>query len=199
MKRLSSVTTAHLLMLMIACGRSDNSDDIADVSSSLEGTHHGHVVSQLLVPATSQQQEDFGLDLGGSSSSALDGHNDNKLGNALVMFANLGIQLQPTVNTAVDRGALLVLADLQTTSFVDATEAGLRLLVGANPQPPPCGGADDKICRLHLDGNATFSVDPDAPSSEAVTGPIVSGVFTRVQRGSPCRSPSAASRRSACS
>ena len=40
----------------------------------------------------------------------------------------------------------------------NATSAGYTMYVGTNPNPTPCNGSNDMVCRQHLTGAGMFDV-----------------------------------------
>jgi len=174
------VAACSLPLSIIACGSDDKGTTTPDATVvTPEGTHYQYVVSKLEVPVTAKQETDFGLDLGGDRSSAPDGTVDNKLATLLQLLVDVGkLPLQDTVNESVNQGSIILLADLQTTSFTAAGAAGLSVKFGANPQPPACSSATDTTCGHHLDGNGSFSIASSSPASSSVAGSIVGGTLS---------------------
>ncbi len=144
-----------------------------------EGPHYGYVVSSASVPKTDQEATSFGLDLGSSTSSQLDHVVDNNLGKVLAFLAGppVNINIQSTVTTAIDRGNIILLIDVQTKDLMNSSAAGFGVKIGTMPVPPACTDATDMVCRHHLDGHGSFTVAADSPA-DAVGGTIASGAFT---------------------
>jgi hypothetical protein len=132
---------------------------------------HTYVVSRLAIPTTQAEAEAFGLDLDG------DGAVDNQLGAALAALP--GVDLQPAVTGAVDRGEVILLLNLQTKSFASSGEARAEVKLGdpATAMPQACAGPDDTTCRRHLAGGATFQISPRSPDHAALVGQIEGGTF----------------------
>jgi hypothetical protein len=167
-----------LPLSILACGSDDKGIPDAPVITP-EGTHYQYVVSKLEVPVTAKQKTDFGLDLGGDRSSTPDGTVDNALETLLQGLVDLAkFPLQDTVNESVNQGSIILLADLQTTSFTAAGAAGLSVKFGANPQPAACTDATDTTCGHHLNGDASFSIASSSPTSSSVTGTIAGGTLS---------------------
>lgn len=168
-----------LPLSIIACGSDDKGTTPPDTSVvTPDGTHYQYVVSKLEVPVTAKQKTDFGLDLGGTRSSTPDGTVDNTLGDLLAALAFAQFPLQAPVDDSVNQGLIILLADLQTTSFTSAAAAGLSVKFGADPQPPACTDATDTACGHHLQGNASFSIASSSPTSSTVTGAIAGGTLS---------------------
>lgn len=160
---------------LAACGGGDDggNTDASDVMPM--GEHYKSVASEVDVPSTAAEPKKFGLDLDA------DGVVDNQLGTALV---TLGAALSnPTVakdavDAAVAKGSIILLADVQTTAFDNASGAGISMKLGENPMPTPCTNpADLTTCGLHLKGTGMFDVQAGG-NNASLTGNIVGGTFT---------------------
>lgn len=153
--------------------------DARDTTDAMppEALHHGYVVSQMFVPTNDTQAQAYGLDLGSKTSSMPDGTVDNAMGAFFTAVNAFSLDIQGTVNTAVDQGSILMLLDLQTTNFLDASAATLGVKLGANPVPAACDSAADTTCRHHFTGTASFSTAPNSPTDALVSGAIVAGTF----------------------
>jgi len=51
--------------------------------------------------------------------------------------------------------------------------SAFETFVGTNPTPPACDSANDTVCRHHLDGSASFEVDPLAAQNTPLTGDVI--------------------------
>jgi len=171
-------TACALPFSLIACG----GDDGANTGTPPTGTHYGYVVNKANVAPTSQPGHtyiDYGLDLGTATNATLDGKVDNQIGQALVALAQF-FDVQGTVDTAINTGAIILLIDFQTSSFTSAGSSGLTVKFGdkTNAQPPPCANAQDTTCGGHLKGGATIGVATDSPADASLTGKVANGTFT---------------------
>ena len=165
-----------LPLSLAACG-SSSSDDDDNTGVVPEGPHHGYVVSKVSVPSTDAESKQFGLDVGSTTSSKLDGKVDNALGDLLIGVRAI-INVQPSITSAIDRGAIDLLVDLQATEFTSAAAVGLAIKFGTAPNPPACADTADTTCRHHLDGTAAFQIAADSPTDSLVAGKIVDGSFS---------------------
>lgn len=168
--------TCALPLSFAACGSSSDNTPIVP-----EGAHYGYVVSSASVPKTDQEAITFGLDLGSSTSSKLDGPVDNKLGKLLATLANppINIKIQDTVTTAVNDGSIILLIDLQTKDLQNSSAAGFGVKIGTMPNPQPCTNINDPTtCGQHLKGNGSFQIAANSPADAVVAGKIASGAFT---------------------
>jgi hypothetical protein len=159
---------------LAACGGGGSS---GDTPITPEGAHYGYVVSGLTLPTTEKVKAKVSLDLGGTSSSKLDGVPDNKLAGALELLAGF-TDIQTTVDKAVNMGTILLLVDFQTKDLANSGAAGFGVKIADSVTPAPCTGLSDTTCRRHLDGNGMFTVAADSPTDAVVPGKIVGGAFT---------------------
>jgi hypothetical protein len=148
---------------LVACGGED--------TITPEGPHYTYVVSEASVPTNNVQATEFGLDLNGDKVV------DNQLGAVLAALSAQNVDVQGAIKSAVDEGDIILLMDLQTSSFSSAGGAGLQVKLGDAPMPAPCTDTTDTVCRKHLDGNGSFAVSASSPADAAVTGKIVGGTF----------------------
>lgn len=143
-----------------ACG----SDD--DGGGEVSGDHYRYVVSTLSTMATNK------LDIDGN------GRTENKLGELLQGLSTFPIQA--TIDETLARGSVLLLADVQTTSFSGASAAGFSVYLGdsATTMPAPC--TDNTMlatCGQHLKGTGTFTVAATSPRDAQLTGPFAGGTL----------------------
>src|SRR5882672_41223 len=159
---------------LAACGGSGSDNETPILP---EGTHHGYVVSAVSVPTTSKEKADFGLDLGGLKSKALDGITDNKLGGLFQTLSGF-IDINTAVSKAIATGTILLLVDFQTKDLANSSAAGFGVELGAMPNPPACTDMNDMTCGHHLDGHGSFQIAAGSPTDAVVGGKIVGGAFT---------------------
>ncbi len=151
-----------------------------------EGTHYHYVVNKALVPTNNNQSREYGLDLNG------DGTPDNQLGMVLGTLAGMGFDIQATIDTAVLKGSIILLADIQTSdaTFMSNAATGMQVFIGDSPQPVACNTAEDVVCTTakpavctgcghHLDpSGGSFAIAANSPTDVALAGKIVGGTFT---------------------
>src|SRR5262249_6900392 len=109
------------------------------------------IIDSQKIPTTSNEARALGLDVNGDTQL------DNQLGLVMSTFTSQGLDVQGPATTAVDRGQILMLVDLDLEQF-GAGFGTVTLLAGANPQPPACNGGADTICRHHLGGDGMFDI-----------------------------------------
>jgi hypothetical protein len=158
---------ALIPMTFAACGGGD------DGQPTPEGMHYHYVANKVFVPTSSTESREYGLDLNG------DGTVDNQLGATLAALKSQGgFDVQTTIDTSVNEGSIILLADFQTKDFMTSSAAGIQVFLGKNPMPAPCNGSADTTCGHHLDGTGSFDIDPNGPQNAALAGKIVGGTFT---------------------
>lgn len=165
---------AALLPSIVACG----GDDGGPVTP--EGDHYTYVVSDVRVPTTNAQANEYGIDVDGNGTI------DNRLGEVLGTLASVGMfDVQGTVDEAVAEGDIVLLVDFQTRDFNNTSAAGIQVFLGDSDtvMPAACNQGEmwDETtmmgCRHHLDGTGMFTIDPASPTNAALAGPIVNGTF----------------------
>ncbi len=160
----------------------DSPVDAPEIDSPVDAppvlVNHHFVVSRVEVPANAAQATALGLDIDGRPNDANNGI-DNQLGSVLSSLAALSPATNIAASTirAVDRGQILILADLAATDLTASPVASLRLDVGADPQPTPCAGPNDAVCRRHLAGTGTFTRAPGIAPGTPMPGAIVGSRF----------------------
>lgn len=156
----SSLLCLALMTPLAACG-SDDGD------GTVEGEHYRYVVSSLSTTSTNK------LDLDGN------GRTENKLGELLGSLAPF-FAIQTTIDEALLKGTVLLLADLQTPSFSSAGNAGFSVYLGdaASVSPAPCTDVNVlTTCGQHLTGTGTFAVAATSPRDAQLTGPFAGGTM----------------------
>jgi len=165
-----------LPLSLAACGGSSNEEP----PIIPEGPHYGYVVSGVTLPKTASEAVQMGLDLGSMTSSKQDGANDNKLGRLIgtLISPPVKLSLQPAIDSAVNRGDIILLIDVQTEDLQNSSAAGFGVKIGSMPNPAACTDANDMTCGHHLDGHGSFQIAASSPTDVAVAGKITSGAFS---------------------
>jgi hypothetical protein len=135
--------------------------------------NHTHfVIDRELLPQNNTQARDYGLDLNGDLTV------DNQLGMIIATLAGQGLDSQVTMDRAIDTGVAITLADLAAVDLMTASSAAFTFYKGANPTPAPCSSPQDTICRKHLAGTGSFTIDASAPKDTPLFGSITAGKLT---------------------
>jgi hypothetical protein len=141
------------------------------------GPHYHFVVNKAFIPKTNTEAHEFGLDIGQAKSTKLDKVVDNQLGMVLATLEGMMFDIQTTIDTAINKGSIILLVDFQTKDFTNTSAAGVQAFLGANPMPAPCTDANDMTCGHHLTGTGMFTVDPASPDNASLAGKIIGGTF----------------------
>jgi hypothetical protein len=174
--------TFRALLLLLACSCDGVSKNPAvppdaplpdaaeeDIDAPVQLVTHRYVLDRQLVPQTTSQARELGLDLNNDSVV------DNQLGAVTATFVGQGFDVQAIADTSVDRGDMLVLVELASNGFTDG-DATFAIHAGLNPQPPPCVNGSDLVCRRHLAGGASFDVVPNS-SRPPLEGEFAAGTL----------------------
>jgi hypothetical protein len=131
-------------------------------------TQHHYIIDTQTLAATNDQARQQGLDLDNSGTV------DNQLGRVMATLSQMGFGVQAPLDTAVDRGDILMLIDFEANGFL-TSPARFTLFSGADPVPSPCNGAGDTTCRHHLGGNGSFAIAPGSPRDTELAGQMTNG------------------------
>lgn len=134
-----------------------------------EGEYYQYAIGSIAMPMNNNEAREYGLDLNGDATV------DNQLGMIFATLEGQGFSVADTVRESLLRGNAIMLAELQTTAFDEASAAGLRTDLGANPVPSACTDpADLMTCGMHLETRAHYDVLPQTASNLGV-GPFDAG------------------------
>jgi hypothetical protein len=135
-------------------------------------THTHFVIDSVSLPQNNSQAAMYGLDIDGNQTI------DNQLGMVIATLTGQGFDSQATMSRAIDTGSALMLGDLAANNLTTASLATFTIYQGANPTPAPCSSAQDIVCRKHLTGSGSFSINPTAPKDTPLFGSITAGKLT---------------------
>jgi hypothetical protein len=125
-------------------------------------SHHHFVSDTVIVPESSAQVRDLGLNIDGDANN----RPDNAFGGILAALRQQNVDVQISVNDALASGRLVWLHDLQASSLVADPAASWRIYQGLASTTPP-----------RFDGTDAFELDPTATTSDVIEGKIVQGQF----------------------
>jgi len=179
MRTVAARTLPWLAVVAAGCGASGqgSSDAAADAYEYADaakqdptGLHYNFVVDSITMPTNGSEAQALGLDID------TDGDVDNQLGAIVSAFAAASsTDVNSIVQGQIDRGEIILLADVQATSLSDAGNVGFWAWKGADPNPTPCIDDFDTVCRRHLQGDGTFTVASADPESALVVVDIDGG------------------------
>jgi hypothetical protein len=130
----------------------------------------GFVFDKVVMPTSNAEADAVGFDLNDDQVV------DNKFGRAMSQLIAMGFFVNPSLNTAVQKGTLLMLGRLDATSLSSAEGASFSTYFGSDANPAPCAAPND--CGKHLAGTGTFSIADDNLAANACIGDITSAVFS---------------------
>jgi len=157
------LAAALLPTTLVACG------DDGGGSVTPTGPFYHYAVDKAFMPDGPAAARASGLDVDGKEGV------DNQLGMVLGTLADMGFDLQTSIDDAINAGDINLLVSLQTPSFTSAGGAGVKVLLGDNPSPAPCTDPlNPATCAQHLKGTGMFDVTSE---QAALTGKIVSGTM----------------------
>ena len=171
------ILASAMSLTVAACGGGDDDPGEPPMQEAVDpaGTDTTFVVDELLLPTTATQANMFGLNLDGDDQ----GRPDNALGSILSTLASQSDgDLQGSVDTQINDGGIIMLANVKATDLTMATGVGMWIYLGENPSVDPCDDIDDMICGNHFETNTTFDISADSPTDALVAGTVLGGQFT---------------------
>lgn len=167
MKRVSllMITSLMLPLGLAACGSDDEGEG---EDGPPEGEHYQSVV------ATIDPRSNNRLDIDGNGMS------ENQLGELVNLLTLVDPTLLDTIDNSVKRASVLLLADVQTSSFSASGTAGVSFFLGdsATAMPTPCTDTTMiATCGKHLAGTGTFTIAATSPRDTLLTGKFAAGTF----------------------
>jgi hypothetical protein len=129
------------------------------------GAQHQFVTNKLLLPATRAQTEAFGLNIDNDERQ----NPDNKFGELLTLLTSAapGLELQSTLDQAVDTGQLVSLHMVMADDFLNDPNVSWSVFLGQRTQSAPS-----------FDGSDTFTLDSSTPANSPIIGSLTDGHFS---------------------
>ncbi|HEY5926934.1 MAG TPA: hypothetical protein VIV11_34845 [Kofleriaceae bacterium] len=144
-------------------------DAATDPDADAPPTGH-YVIDRVNLPTSSALARTYAFDLDNNTSP------DNALGQLIANLpVGLGLYGQNATTAAIDRGDVIMLADVGADDYVNDPMVTFTLYQGENPMPMPCSSAQDPVCRRHLAGTGSFSINAAAPIDPRLSGSIGGG------------------------
>ena len=128
------------------------------------GAQYYFVTNKLQIPTTQEQTQEFALNIDGDSQQSL----DNKFGDLfnLLTSAAQGIELQSTLDQAVNTGQLVALHVVKANDILNDPSVSWSLLLGQMTQSAPS-----------FDGSDKFTLEPTVPAQSPIAGSLTNGHF----------------------
>jgi hypothetical protein len=129
------------------------------------GVQYYFVASKLQIPTTQEQTQTFAFNVDGDAQNSL----DNKLGNlfALLTTTAQGVELQSTLDQAVNAGQVVSLHVVKANDPLNDTSVSWSIFLGQKAQSAP-----------KFDGSDHFKIDSTVPVNPPIIGSLTDGHFT---------------------
>ena len=128
------------------------------------GIQYHFVTNKLLMPATKEQTQAFALNVDDDPQQNF----DNKFGELLTLLTSAApnLELQSTLDQAVETGQLVSLHMLQTDDFINDPSVSWSIFLGQATQTAP-----------NFDGFDKFTLDAATPRNSPIIGSLTNGHF----------------------
>jgi len=170
MKNVLALNTILILLLLAACSALNPVPGPTQVplvtqTPPTTGTQYHFVTNKLLIPTTQAQAQAYALNLDGNQQN----HTQNLLGGLLSLLTKAapGLDLQSTVDQAVNGGQLVSLHVVKAADLQNAPSVSWSIYQGQKTQSAP-----------KFDGSDKFTLDPAGPTSTPIVGSLTNGHFT---------------------
>ncbi len=137
----------------------------ATAASSAASVRYHFVTNKLMIPTTQDQTDSFALNIDGDPQNS----QDNLFGRLITLLVSISpnLELQSTIDQAINAGQIVTLHTLDTADPLNANNASWSVLLGQTAQTAP-----------RFDGTDQFTLNPAAPTNTVISGSITNGHFT---------------------
>ncbi|MDO9301705.1 MAG: hypothetical protein Q7T89_09990 [Anaerolineales bacterium] len=170
MKNVFTAASATLILLLLAaCNALKPAPTPASTPTAVvlpaTGVEYYFVTNKLLMPITQEQTQAFALNVDGDPQQ----QPDNKFGEMLTLLTSAapGLELQLTLDQAVDTGQLVSLHMVKADDALNDTSVSWSIFQGQKNQSAPS-----------FDGSDKFTFDSAAPVNLPIVGSLANGHFT---------------------
>lgn len=170
MKNIFILHAGLILLLLAACNvlkptPAQPASTPTAVVTPATGVQYQFVTDKLLLPATREQTQAFALNVDNDSQQ----NPDNKFGELLTLLTSAvpGLELQSTLDQAVDTGQLVSLHMVKTDDFLNDSSVSWSVFLGQRTQSAPS-----------FDGSDQFTLDSETPLNSPIIGSLTNGRFT---------------------
>lgn len=150
----------------------------APVDVQAGSTDHTFVLSGIDLPTSSLEAEALGFDLDGVAGDGVDNVFGLYLGTQSALVP--GFDAQVAVDAANDQGQVVMLANIRSGSLSTEGVGRFSSYPGSTAvTPAACSGPSDTVCRRHLAGTGSFTIDASASTDpdRKIRGSIMGGTF----------------------
>ena len=164
------VNTALMLLLLAACGALTpaplpTQPALTEAALPATGVQYKFVTNKLLIPTTSALAQAYALNIDGNAQN----HLQNKFGEMLALLTSAapGMDLQPTLDQAINSGELVSLHIVKASDLLNDPNVSWTLAKGQKTSSPP-----------KFDGSDQFTLDSTVAAASPIVGSITNGHFT---------------------
>ena len=169
MRNIFILNAGLILLLLAACSAlkptlTQPASTPTTVVTPATGVQYQFVTNKLLLPATREQTQAFALNVDNDSQQ----NPDNKFGELLTLLTSAvpGLELQSTLDQAVDTGQLVLLHMVKTDDSLNDPSVSWSIFLGQRAQSAPSfNGADQ------------FTLDSETPLNPPIIGSLTNGRF----------------------
>jgi len=169
MKNIFVLNAGLVLLLLAACSAlkptpTQPASTPTAVVTPATGLQYQFVTNRLLLPATREQTQAFALNIDNDAQQ----NPDNKFGELLTLLTSAvpGLELQSTLDQAVDTGQLISLHMVKTDDLLNDPSVSWSVFLGQRTQSEPT-----------FDGSDQFTLDSTTPLNSPIIGSLTNGRF----------------------
>lgn len=164
------VINTVLILLLAACSAlqerpTQPAQTPTAVVQPATGIEYQFVTNKLLIPTTQAQTQSFALNIDGDSQQ----QPDNKFGEMLTLLTSAapGLELQSTLDQAINTGQLVSLHMVKADDPLNDTSVSWSIFLGQKSQSAP-----------KFDGADKFTLDSATPANSPIVGSLTNSHFT---------------------
>jgi hypothetical protein len=169
MKKVFVINVSLILLLLSACSAlnptpTPPASTPTAVVTPATGVQYQFVTNKLLLPATRTQTQAFALNVDNDPQQNL----DNKFGELLTLLTSAvpNLELQSTLDQAVNTGQLVSLHRVKTDDLLNDPSVSWSMFLGQGTQTAPS-----------FDGSDQFTLDSETPLNSPIIGSLTNGRF----------------------
>jgi hypothetical protein len=169
-KNIFAINAGLVLLLVSACSALKSAPaqptllTPTPVVIPVTGIEYQFVTNKLLLPTTHEQTQTFGLNIDNDMQKTP----DNKFGDLLTLLTSVApdLELQLTLDQAIDTGQLVTLHMVKADDFLNDPNASWFIYLGQSSESAPT-----------FNGSDVFTPDSATPANSPIIGSLVNGNF----------------------
>jgi hypothetical protein len=169
MKNVFAAASAGMILLLLAACNMPKPAPVSvptptEAVMPATGVEYTFVTNKLLMPTTQEQTQAFALNIDGDAQQTT----DNKFGSLLTMLTSAvqNIELQSSLDQAVNNGQLVSLHAIKTDDALNDSSVSWSIFLGEKTQSAPS-----------FDGSDKFTLDSTMPAAPPIIGSLTNGHF----------------------